>query len=155
MQKNYENQQLDAAIRHFVYTFFAGEARPPSTQEAATQLGLSVAGVEAAFERLAEEHHLVLAPGTHTIWMAHPFSGLPTNYSTRIGSQTYWANCAWDVFGIAAILGKNATADIPCGCGVCNRQIVLEINPDERIESNWLVHFVVPAAQFWDRIGYT
>jgi len=61
----------------------------------------------------------------------------------------------WDIFGIAAILGKDAVGRAPCGCGECNEQLALEIRKNRQLNSNWLVHFVVPAAQFWDNIGYT
>lgn len=85
-------QDLDRDIRHFIYTTFAHTARPPTTQAAAKQFNIPVAEAENAFERLADAHHIALAPGTHTIWMAHPFSGLPTNYSAEIGGKKYWGN---------------------------------------------------------------
>jgi len=61
----------------------------------------------------------------------------------------------WDIFGIAAILDKDAVGYTPCGCGECDEQLVLEIRRDRPLNSNWLVHFVVPAARFWENIGYT
>lgn len=85
-------QDLDRDIRHFIYTTFAHTSRPPTTRTAAKQFNLPVAEAENAFERLADAHHIALATGTHTIWMAHPFSGLPTNYSTEIGGKKYWGN---------------------------------------------------------------
>jgi hypothetical protein len=61
----------------------------------------------------------------------------------------------WDLFGIAAILGKNAVGRTSCGCGMCDEKLDIKINLGQRVDSDWLVHFVVPAKQFWEHIGYT
>jgi hypothetical protein len=82
----------DLDIRHFIYTMFAGTCRPPTTFEAADHFRISIASVENAYERLATAHHIALAPGSHAIWMAHPFSGLPTNYVTEVAHKRYWGN---------------------------------------------------------------
>ena len=82
----------DLDIRHYIYTTLAGTTRPPTTLECAEHFDIPVAHVEAAYERLANAHHIALAPGSHSIWMAHPFSGLPTNYVTEIGAERYWGN---------------------------------------------------------------
>jgi hypothetical protein len=29
------------------------------------------------------------------------------------------------------------------------------IKPGKPVDADWLVHFLVPAAQFWEDIGYT
>lgn len=70
----------DIDVRHFIYTTFAETFRPPTTAETADHFKISIAAVENAYENLANEHHIALAPGSHSIWMAHPFSSLPTNY---------------------------------------------------------------------------
>jgi hypothetical protein len=82
----------DQDVRHCVYTTFAGTSRPPTTLECAEHLGIPVADAESAYERLANAHHIALAPGSHSIWMAHPFSGLPTNYVAQVGPRRYWGN---------------------------------------------------------------
>ncbi len=82
----------DLDVRHFVYKVFAETSRPPTALDCAEHFNNSVADVESAYERLANAHHIALAPGSHSIWMAHPFSGLPTNYVTEIGAQRYWGN---------------------------------------------------------------
>ena len=82
----------DPYIRHFIYTTFAGTARPPTTAETARHFDISIAAVEAAYERLAQAHHIALAPGSHLVWMAHSFSGLPTNYVAYAENTRYWGN---------------------------------------------------------------
>ena len=83
---------FDPDIRHFIYTTFAEKSRPPTTLETAEHFQLAIAAVEEAYGRLAIAHHIALVPGSHTIWMAHPFSGLPTNYVTVVGKKRYWGN---------------------------------------------------------------
>ena len=61
----------------------------------------------------------------------------------------------WDIFGIAAILGNVAEGYAPCGCGECDDQMSLMIRQGQPIDSDWMVHFVVPAVRFWENIGYT
>jgi hypothetical protein len=82
----------DLDVRHFIYTTFAGTSRPPTTLETADHFKISIAAVESAYERLASVHHIALAPGSHAIWMAHPFSSLPTNYVTEVGNRKFWGN---------------------------------------------------------------
>jgi hypothetical protein len=82
----------DRDIRHFIYATFANTARPPTTAETARHFHISIAAVEGAYERLAEAHHIALAPGSHLVWMAHPFSGLPTNYVADVEHTRYWGN---------------------------------------------------------------
>lgn len=82
----------DRDVRHFIYTCFADTSRPPTTAQTAERFGISIAAAEAAYERLAAAHHIALAPGSHSIWMAHPFSGLPTNFIADVGSKRYWGN---------------------------------------------------------------
>ena len=55
-------------------------------------LDVSIALIENAFERLANTHQIALAPGSYSIWMAHPFSGVPTNFIAAIGPKKYYGN---------------------------------------------------------------
>jgi hypothetical protein len=82
----------DLDIRHFIYSTFAGTARPPTTAETAAHFGISIAATERSYQRLADAHHIALAPGSHLIWMAHPFSGLATDYMAELEYKRYWGN---------------------------------------------------------------
>lgn len=92
MEPSRNKEISDPDIRHFIYTTFAETARPPTTLETADHFNIPIAGVESAYERLAGAHHIALAPGSHRVWMAHPFSGLPTNYVAETDHQRYWGN---------------------------------------------------------------
>ena len=82
----------DPEVRHYIYKTLADTSRPPTTGEIARHFNVSIAAVESAFDRLAASHQIALAPGSHSIWMAHPFSALPTNYVTQVGAKKYWGN---------------------------------------------------------------
>jgi Sulfatase len=43
-----------------------------------------------------------LDPDTNQVRRAHPFSAIPTAFLVHVREKTYWANCAWDCFGIVA-----------------------------------------------------
>jgi hypothetical protein len=92
MEPSQYRQLSDPDVRHFIYTTFAETSRPPTTGEVAEHFKASIAAVENAFERLANAHHIALAPGSHSIWMAHPFSSIPTNFVAKIGNKKYWGN---------------------------------------------------------------
>ena len=85
-------EPFDRDVRHFIYATFAETAFPPTTGHVSQHFRVSIASVERAFERLAGSHHIALAPGSYSIWMAHPFSGIPTNYITVVGPKKYFGN---------------------------------------------------------------
>ena len=92
MQQSQTTRSLDLHIRHFIYNTFAENARPPTTVETANHFKIPIAEVENAYESLANAHHIALAPGSYSIWMAHPFSALPTNYVAKVGNKRFWGN---------------------------------------------------------------
>jgi hypothetical protein len=92
MENSMKKEVSDFDVRHFIYNTFAETSRPPTTLETADHFKIAIAAVESAYERLASAHHIALAPGSHGVWMAHPFSALPTNYVTEIGGRRYWGN---------------------------------------------------------------
>jgi hypothetical protein len=71
---------LDRDVRLAVHRGAVDDARPPTAPEIARELGVEVPAVEESLERLAEDHVLVLAPGTRYVWMANPFSAIPTSF---------------------------------------------------------------------------
>jgi hypothetical protein len=92
MEPSRKKRISDLDVRHFIYATFVGSSRPPTTLETGDHFKISIAAVESAYERLANAHHIALAPGSHVIWMAHPFSSLPTNYVTEVEKKRYWGN---------------------------------------------------------------
>ena len=85
-------EKLDKEIRHFIYKTFTETAGPPTTEAVAAYQKRDIFSIEQSFKRLAHAHQIALAPGSCSIWMAHPFSSVPTNYTADVGSTKYFAN---------------------------------------------------------------
>jgi hypothetical protein len=145
---------LDRDVRLAVYRRFVDEARPPTPPEIAVELGVATLDVEASLRRLADGHELVLAPGTPYVWMANPFSAIPTPFEVEVGNRLYFGNCIWDALGISACLHANAR--IRTYCPDCSEPLSLSVRDGELGSSaGGVIHFAVPAAHWWDDIGST
>lgn len=142
---------MNGQVRAYIYQHFRDKAAAPSTDDIATSLGLSHEAVTVALEELADSHAIVLQAGSHDIWMAHPFSGVPTDYTATVGDNTWHANCGWDSIAILALLGDGTVASKDPLTGLTNEWTV----NNGIIAPGGVVHFLVPARQFWDDIGYT
>jgi hypothetical protein len=86
---------FERRVRTAVYASLRDEAVAPSVARVAADLGAPRKDVAAALHRLADLHCLVLVPGTESIWMAHPFSGIET---------------VWDGLALLALLGDGVLA---------------------------------------------
>jgi hypothetical protein len=106
-----------------------------------------------SYQRLRAQRVLVLESDGRSIRMAPPFSGIPTQHVVEAGGHSYYANCAWDAFGIAAALHIPAT--IKSQCGQSGQLLTLAIDDTGPEESDWLFHCLVPAAHWWDDIVFT
>ena len=140
-------------VRLYIYRQMVETSAAPSTADTAHALGCGVPEIESAYRALADAHVIVLRPGSHTIWMAMPFSNVQTAFTVIAGGRAYYANCAWDAFGVAAMLGIDArifTTCADCG-GVLERKIANGAIPEKR----GVVHFALPARRWWDNVGYT
>jgi hypothetical protein len=145
---------FDREVRLAVYRRVVAESRPPSAPELAAELGVATADVETSLHRLAAGHVLVLAPDTNSIWMAAPFSAIPTPFEVSVGARHYFANCIWDALGVAACL--HAEARIDTSCPDCSEPMRLEVRDGALEEpAEGVVHFAVPAARWWEDIGAT
>jgi hypothetical protein len=145
---------LDSSVRLAVYRAFVDDGRPPTPVELAGTLGLDVPDVEASLRRLADAHALVLAPGSPYLWMAPPFSAIPTPFDVAVGARRYFANCIWDALGVPACLHEDAA--IRTTCPDCAEPLALDVRDDSLDASpGALLHFAVPAARGGEDIGAT
>lgn len=126
-----------------------GEA--PSVSAIADALGSAELDVSAALRSLADEHRLVLVPGTDRVMMAHPFAGVASDFVVPIGDRTWFANCVWDGLSILALLGDGTLETHSPQTG---ESIVLSVTGG-RVQGDAIVHFLVPARHFWDDIVFT
>jgi ribonuclease HI len=142
---------LERAVRLFIYDHFVKTTRAPETAAIAEGVKATADAVGAALKRLAELRAIVLAPATTTIWMAHPFSAVPTAYPVAIDGRTYWANCAWDAAGVLSLVGDGESRT---RCADCGADVAMTVRGG-RISGEGVVHYAVPPRRFWENVAYT
>ena len=143
----------DRALRNLTYARFVESGRAPTAAEIAALAGRDRADVIAAWGRLHAGHALVLNLAAGEIKMANPFSALPTAYRVQAAGRSWYANCAWDAFGICAALHEDGRIEASCpDCGEALRIAVRDQRPDD---DRLLFHCLVPAARWWDDIAFT
>ena len=85
--------------------------------------------------------------------MANPFSAVPTAYRVQAGGRWWYANCAWDAFGICAALHSDGR--IEASCPDCGEPVSVDVRDTRPDDESLLFHCLVPAAQWWDDIVFT
>jgi hypothetical protein len=143
---------LDRAVRLSIFRRTADAGRAPAPEEVAAALDLPVEAVHASLRRLAEGRVVVLSPSSLTLWMAHPFSAVPTDFTVSARGRTYFGNCIWDALGILALLESDGV--VGTSCGDCAAPMRLEVRGGA-VHGDGVVHFAVPARQWWVNIGFT
>ena len=88
---------LARRVRLHVYRQFADTGRAPTPVEVARSFDLTPSQAEGIFQSLATEADaLVLLPGSSYVWMAEPFSAVPTSFLVGSGERRWWGNCSAD-----------------------------------------------------------
>lgn len=143
----------DLSVRRAILeTFARGDV--PLKASVATALGLDVAAVDASYRALAAAHVIVHDQVTGEVWMAMPFSAVPTEFRVVVGDRSVWANCAWDAFGVAAALGADVA--FVTRCPESNAPIRAGVRHGRAFaDAGAVAHIAVPAGRWWDDIGYT
>ena len=144
---------LDRQVRLSVYRHFVRTGQAPSLQDISADVGSSPTDVGPSLERLDASHVLVLHPTTRRLWMAMPFSSVPTGFRVTSGDRAWWANCAWDALGISAML--QIAVEIRTSCTDCGDPRPLRTTGHALSDPSGVVHFAVPAVAWWDDIGFT
>lgn len=145
--------ERDLRLRELTYQLFVDRGRAPTLDEAASAAGFTRAELEAGWRRLHEAHALVLNPATTEIRMANPFSAVPTAYRVHARERWWYANCAWDAFGVCAAL--HADGHIETSCPDCGERLALDVRNQRPSDPSLLFHCQVPAAHWWDDIVFT
>src|SRR5215471_6860192 len=99
---------FDTQTKLAIYRHFAETGQRPSLEVVAERVSANANSVREAYVRLRAERVLVLEPDGVSIRMAPPFSGVQTQHVVIVGDTNYFANCAWDSFGIPAALHRPA-----------------------------------------------
>jgi hypothetical protein len=138
---------MDLALRRLTYARLVELGRPPLAAE------VDYPGVVAGWRKLHDAHALVLDPDTDEILMAHPFSAAPTPYRVQADGRSWYANCAWDAFGICAAMHVDGT--IETTCADCGEDLTIEVRDEQPSDVDLLWHCLVPARHWWDDIVFT
>jgi Alkylmercury lyase len=148
---------FDNRVRVRLYELFVERGRCPSKAELATDLGCRTEEVGEAFDQLAQAHMLVLQPESGEVLMANPLSAVPTPFFVEIagntGARNLYGNCIWDALGIFAMLASDGRILTSCGC--CGEAMTVAVQGGEvRSQPSGVVHFALPARQWWDDIVF-
>jgi hypothetical protein len=143
----------DLALRNLTYRMFAEVGRAPTVEEVATAAGMTRHHVDEAWRRLSDAHAIVLREGSGELLMANPFSAVPTPHRVRAAGRWWYANCAWDAFGVCAAL--HVDGRIETTCPDCGEGIGVDIHHERPDDDTLLFHCLVPAAHWWDDIVFT
>jgi hypothetical protein len=143
----------DLRLRNETYRLFVSLGRAPAAGEVADALGTTDTDVLAGWRRLHAGHALVLDDDGTSIRMANPFSGVPTAFRVQAAGRDWFANCAWDAFGIGAAL--HVDSRIETTCADCGDPLTLAVQDGEPSDTSLLFHCLVPAGRWWDDIVFT
>ena len=135
-------------LRNRTYAAFVEFGRAPLAAELGDERE-----IKTRWRQLHEAHALVLEPASDEIRMANPFSAVPTPYRVRTGQRSWYANCAWDPFGILAALGVDG--QVESSCPDCSEPYAVDVRDTAIDRTDLLFHCLVPAARWWDDIVFT
>ncbi len=143
----------DAAVRLFVYEQ-ARQGRIPAPIDIAREFSVTPRAAGETLQRLERDHDaLVLLPGSPYVWLADPFSALPTDYPVTSATGRWHGACIWDAMGIAALVG--ASCEIPTACPQSGVGLRVTTRDHELLDAPGVVHFAVPSRRWWESIGFT
>jgi hypothetical protein len=143
----------DIELRNMTYQMFADLGRAPRSAEVAVKRAGNAVDTVAGWRRLHDAHALVLHADTGEIRMANPFAAEPTKHRVQCANRWWFANCAWDAFGVCAAL--HADGRIETSCADCGASITVEVRGGKCTPDDSVFHCLVPAAQWWNDIGFT
>ena len=109
--------------------------------------------VRDGWRSLHAAHALVLNPATDEIRMANPFSAVPTAYRVLANDRWWYANCAWDAFGILGAFDVDGRVE--SSCPDCGEPYTIDVRDSAIDRSDLLFHCLVPAVHWWDDIVFT
>lgn len=141
-------------VRAFAYRYMIDHEHPPTLEQTAVQLGLTSKLAQEAYRALHEQHMLYWDDVTGTIRMLNPFSGIKTSYIVHTLGHQYYANCAWDLFGIVTVL-KSPQALLESICPDCGSTMQVKLEMGRIVKGMGIVHFLLPFREWYEDLIYT
>ena len=139
-------------VREAVYRHIVEHGTAPGLNALEAAAGLTPEECRATLRALHEGHVIVLQPDGETIRIAAPFAPDETRYRVRSADRAWYAPCAWDSLGIAAALRCDIAID--AACPLTGAPLEAGVRGGA-VYGEAVVHMLVPAARFWDDIGFT
>jgi hypothetical protein len=146
-------QAADLALRNLTYRLFVELGRAPTLAEVAERGASTADEVRVGWGRLHDQHAIVLDKDGERLRMANPFSAVATPFRVEVDGRSWYANCAWDAFGICAALETDGR--IETSCRDCGEPIEIDVHDGRPGDESLVFHCLVPAARWWDDIVFT
>lgn len=144
--------KFDSTVRYMINKHIVENGFAPDIRTLADKLNCTEEEIKGSFTRLSEGHGLVLHPNGRKIWVAHPFSTVPTPFWVRTEKGSWWGNCAWCSLGIVAMLNEDAS--IFTRSGAEEEPIRLSVQNGQISDTDPVMHISVPTANWWDDVIY-
>ncbi len=150
-----DKHELEWQIRTFIYKYMVDQEHFPTANQTAQGLGIAKERIEKTYRWLHDKHALFLEPNDpeFSIRIANPFSGVPTSFQTKANDHSYWANCAWDCFGILVALHTDGKIEATYASD--NQPLSISVEKGQVLEDNAVVHFLLPFEQWYHDLIYT
>jgi Alkylmercury lyase. len=145
--------ERELLVRASTYRLFVDLGRAPTVTEVAADAELGTHETMSSWRTPPMASALVLNPATAELRMANPFSAIPTAYRVHARERWWYANCAWDAFGICAALAVDGR--IETSCPDCCAPLTVTVEDQRPDDETLLFHCLVPAASWWDDIVFT
>jgi Alkylmercury lyase len=127
------------SLRREIYRHYAATGRPPAL--AADELAA------------LEGTHAVVSDPAGAIAFANPFATGPTPFRVETDHRALYSICAWDALGVLAALETDGT--VQTQCPDCAEAITVRV-PQGAVEpAEAVVHFLLPAARWYEDLGFT
>jgi Alkylmercury lyase len=144
---------FDWAVRTRIYHGFAEAGRAPVVPEIAAAVGGTAFQVRASLQRLYAAHEIAPLPDGDGVWMANPFSNVPTDFPVEKPTMTCYASCAWDALGVPAILGTDGW--VRTQCAESGEALEFGVVDGALSGDDGVIHLVTPIRDAWVDIGCT
>jgi Alkylmercury lyase len=89
----------------------------------------------------------------HFAQTGRPPSAAPTSFLVGSGERRWWGNCIWDALAILALLQLDGW--VQTACPDCGAELRLDVAGNDLTHHDGVVHFAVPARDWWHSIGFT
>lgn len=148
-----ELTEFDWAVRTSIYQSFARTGGAPALGQLAAEVGATEHQIRTSLLALFDAHEIAPKPDGDGVWMANPFSGVPTDFPVETPTMTCFANCAWDALGVPAIVESDGWTRTHCAESGEELEFGVE---DRKLQGDsGVIHLVTPIRDAWVDIGFT